>query len=474
MKFGYFLEARRVVQEVGAMVSEVFGAFLEGSPVSVMFRATLERILSAPKMDAIFSQAAARQKTGELLFSTCVNLMALVVAKTRKSVHAAYRAQADQIQVSVRSIYNKLAGIEPQVSERMVATTAAEMVALLPQIGVRPQAPLPDYEVRLVDGNYLGGTEHRLAELRQLGAAALPGMTLCIFDPQWQLVRDVIACPDGHANERSLVARVLPKVEAGQCWVADRNFCFFAFLFGIAAGQAFFVVRHHPQVVGELLGKRRKLKRVEGGTLYEQRLQVINREGQSLVLRRITIELDQPTRFDETQLHLLTNLPPQVGAEPIVAAYRNRWSLETAFMHLATVLRSEVNTLGYPDAALFGFSIGLLLYNVLAFLEAALRTAHRRKLSSHSLSMYYLADEISGVYRGMMIAIPAHHWTQAYATLSPEDFAKQMLWLAKKVEVTRLFANPPSQKKPPPKRQSGYRGNHVSTFKILQQRNQSR
>ena len=455
------------------MISEVFGAFLEGSPVSVMFRATLERTLSAAKMDAIFSQAAVRQKTGELLFSTCVDLMALVVAKVRKSVHAAYRARADQVEVSVRSIYNKLAGIEPQVSEQMVATTGAEMVALLPQMGVRPEAPLPGYKVRLVDGNYLAGTEHRLAELRSLGAAALPGMTLCIFDPQWQLVRDVIACQDGHTNERSLVDRVLPKVEAGQCWVADRNFCFYAWFFGIAARQAFFVVRQHPQVVGELLGKRKKLRRTEGGMLYEQRLQITNREGESLVLRRITIELDQPTRFGETELHLLTNLPPQMTATPIVTVYRQRWSLETAFMHLATVLRSEVNTLGYPDAALFGFSIGLLLYNVLAFLEAALRTVHRRKLSSHSLSMYYLADEISGVYRGMMIAIPESHWTQAYATLTVEAFAAQMLWLAKKVEITQFFANPPSQKKPPPKRKSGYRGNHVSTFKILQQRRQS-
>lgn len=456
------------------MVNEVFGPFIEGSPVSIMFRATLERVLSAPKMDAIFSQAATRQKTGELLFSTCVDLMALVVAKVRKSVHAAYRAQADRMQVSVRSIYNKLAGIEPQVCERMVSATGGEMAALLPQMGAGPQSPLAGYDVRVVDGNYLAGTEHRLAELRHLGAAALPGMTLCIYDPQYQLVRDVIACQDGHANERSLVDRLVPRVEAGQCWVADRNFCFFAFLFGVAARQAFFVVRQHPQVVGELIGKRRRLQRVEGGTLYEQGLSVTNRDGESLVLRRITIELDQPTRFEETEIHLLTNLPPQMAAKAIAAVYRNRWSLEAAFMHLATVLRSEVNTLGYPDAALFGFSIGLLLYNVLSFLEAALRTAHSRKLRGNSLSMYYLADEISGVYRGMLIAIPAQHWTAAFATLTPEAFVEQMLWLAKKVQVTQFFTNPPSKKKPPPKRQSGHRGNHVATFRVLQQRHEIR
>jgi IS4 transposase len=356
----------------------------------------------------------------------------------------------------------------------MVSATSGEMAALLPPMGFRPQTPLAGYDVRVVDGNYLAGTEHRLAELRHLGAAALPGMALCIYDPQCQLVRDVIACQDGHANERSLVDRVLPRVEAGQCWVADRNFCFFAFLFGVAARQAFFVVRQHPQVVGELRGKRRTLRRVEGGTLYEQELSVTNRHGESLILRRITIELDQPTRFQETEIHLLTNLPPRIAAKAIAAVYRNRWSLETAFMHLATVLRSEVNTLGYPDAALFGFSIGLLLYNVLSFLEAALHSAHRRKLTGHSLSMYYLADEISGVYRGMMIAVPAHHWTTAFATLTAKTFVQQMLWLAKKVEINQFLTNPPSTKKPPPKRKSGYRGNHVATFRVLQQRHETR
>ena len=306
------------------MVSEVFRPFFEASPVSVMFRATLERVLSAEKMDAIFSQAATRQKTGELLFSTCVDLMALVVAKVRKSVHAAYRAQAGRMQVSVRSIYNKLAGIEPQVCQRMVAATSDEMLALLPQLGVQPPRPLAGYDVRVIDGNYLSGTEHRLAELRTLGAAALPGMTLCIYDPQAELVRGVIACEDGHANERSLVEQVLSRVERNQCWVADRNYCFFAFLFGVAARQACFVVRQHPQVVGELLAKRRKLQRVADGMLYEQALAVTNRQGERLVLRRITLALDQPTRFDETEIHLLANLPPQIAAKQIAALYRQR------------------------------------------------------------------------------------------------------------------------------------------------------
>lgn len=135
------------------MLSRVFDPFLAGSPVSVMYRATLERILSAERMDAIFVQTAARQKAGELLFSSCVDLMALVVAKVRKSVHAAYRVQAERVGVSFQSVYNKLAGIEPAVSERMTALTAADLAEAMRRMGVRPQEPLTGYDVRVLDGN---------------------------------------------------------------------------------------------------------------------------------------------------------------------------------------------------------------------------------------------------------------------------------------------------------------------------------
>jgi hypothetical protein len=452
------------------MPSEIFRAFIAGSPVCVMFRAILERIMSPRKMDAIFAKAAVRQKERELLFSSCVDLMALVVAKVRKSVNAGYKARAEQFHVGVRSVYDKLAGIEPQVSERMVAATAAEMKAAMRPIKLRELTPLEGYDVRVLDGNYLSGTQHRLKELRELGAAALPGMALCVFDPQCGLIEDVIAHEDGHANERALVERVLPKVVPEQCWVADRNFCVFSFLFGVAARQAFFVVRHHQNVVGELLGKRKRVGRVAGGALYEQPLRVTRPDGDALVLRRITIELDEPTRFGERELHLLTNLPPRVTALRVAALYRDRWSIETAFMHLATVLRSELNTLAYPDAALFGFCIGLLLYNALAFLKTALRAAHPKQLHDRSVSLYYLGDEISGVYRGMMIAIPTSHWRKAFASQSDKSFAQQLLSIAKEVPISQFLTNLRPQRRPPPKRASGGRGNHVSTIRILQQR----
>lgn len=450
------------------LAKEALRVFCQESPVSVMFRGSLERIMSPAKMDAIFAKAAVRQKTGDLLFSSCVDVMALVVAKVRKSVHAAYRARAEQVGVSVRAFYDKLAGIEPQVSERMVRETANEIAGVIQHMAVARKDLLPGYEVRILDGNHLAGTEHRLKELRTRGAAALPGVTLCILDPQRQLVLDVIACEDGHASERALIPRVLDKVGAGECWVADRNFCTLDLLFGVAARQSAFVIRQHGLLVGELVGKRKRLGRAPTGVAYEQKLRITNSRGEVLELRRITLELDAPTRDGEMEIHVLSNLPQAVSGRAIATLYLDRWRIETAFMHLATVLRSEVNTLAYPDAALFGFCIGLLLYNVLALVQAAVRAAHGRKLKARKLSHYYLGDEIAGTYRGMMIVIPPQYWTQAFAHLTVAHLADRLVALAKKVSIQQFLTNPCTRNNPPPKRTSGKRGQHVSTHRLLQ------
>ena len=52
--------------------------------------------------------------------------------------------------------------------------------------------------------------------------------------------------------------------------------------------------------------------------------------------------------------------------------YRKRWTIEEAFQTLTEVLRCEVETLGYPKAALFAFATAVLAYNTYAVVKAAL------------------------------------------------------------------------------------------------------
>ena len=46
-----------------------------------------------------------------------------------------------------------------------------------------------------------------------MGAAALPGHTLVVLDPQLMLVIDAFPCEDGHAQERSLLGQVEATVQ---------------------------------------------------------------------------------------------------------------------------------------------------------------------------------------------------------------------------------------------------------------------
>ncbi len=113
--------------------------------------------------------------------------------------------------------------------------------------------------------------------------------------------------------------------------------------------------------------------RCESGMVYEQDIEITVDDGRTIVFRRITIERDNPTKKGEMQVHALTNLPKIVSALKVTTAYRNRWKIETAFQDVTVTLRCELNTLGYPDAALFGFCIALMIYSVMSVIQAALR-----------------------------------------------------------------------------------------------------
>lgn len=97
-------------------LAAIFENFVSESPVTVMMRGTLERIISPEKLNELFDQTAQQQYTRELLFSDVVEVMMPVVAGMRPSVHASYQASKAQMGVSPTSVYNKIDGIEPDVS----------------------------------------------------------------------------------------------------------------------------------------------------------------------------------------------------------------------------------------------------------------------------------------------------------------------------------------------------------------------
>jgi Transposase DDE domain len=453
------------------LLGPIFERFCDHSPVSVMARGAMEYALASGPLDALFDRCAERQYTREVLFSSLVDLMALVVTGIRKSVHAAYQASPEQLGVSLTAVYNKLHGIEPSLSAELVRHTAAQLQPVLQHLGGTAAAWVPGYRVRILDGNHLAATQHRLAETRDDAAAPLPGQALVVFDPALGLVTDVFPCEDGHAQERSLLTDVVARLQERDLWLADRNFCVRAFLLALLARKAFFLIRQHEKLAWEPAGKVYGRGRIDGARVREQRVAIRDDEGKRVFLRRVVLELDKPTRDGDTELALLSNLPREAaGAREVGRLYRRRWTIEEAFAELALVLASEIDTLCYPKAALFVFCVALAAANVLGLIKGALRAAHGTE-KAEEVSGYYLGDEIAGTQRGMMIAIPAEHWL-VFAGLTAKQLAEVLRQLAGKVRLAAFRRHRRGPKKPPVKRRYRKKHPHVSTAQLLEKRRQ--
>jgi hypothetical protein len=326
--------------------------------------------------------------------------------------------------------------------------------------------------VRILDGNHWAGTEHRLQELRTMRAAALPGQALVVLDPELGLVVEVIPCADAHTQERALLGEVLRRVEPGDLWLGDRNFCTTGFLFGIVACGGFFLIRQHASTLTwQLVGTRRRCGQTASGTVYEQAAQLSNpATGVTLQVRRITVELEKPTRDGETEIHVLTNVPPlAANALTLSNVYLQRWTIETMFHTLTVALTCEIKTLGYPQAALLAFCLAVVAYNAVALVQAALRAVHGPEVVAKQVSWYYVCTHLAKVYEGMMLAVPARHW-RIFRTMEDVEFVGVLRQLATKIDLAKFQKHPRGPKKPRPKRTSGAKIKHVATARIIAKR----
>lgn len=448
----------------------LFQRFIEESPLTVMFRGTLENVFRPEAIDKIFSDVAQRQRPSELLFSSVVDLLSLVVLRKSESVNLAYTDMKEKFQVSVKSVYNKLNGTETAVCRELVRRPTQKLVEVVDKLAVKTnrKPTLPGYRTLILDGNHLTSTEHRLKVLRRTRSGPLPGQALAVLDPDRMLIVDLFPCEDAHSQERAILPEVLLSAQRRDLWIADRNFCTTDCLFSLDDRQASFVIRQHAStLVWEKETKQKKIERSETGLIYEQKL-LLQHQDKTLWVRRVTIKLDQPTENGQTEIHLLTNLPFRTASPSKVAQiYLTRWTIENAFQELEIALRSEINTLGYPGAALLGFSIGALLYNLISVNKWAVEAVQGETLKHEDISGYYIAALISADYGGMMIALPAAEWTDCYAHLTPRQLANRLLSHAKYVKPHKIRKTKRGPKKPRPPRTRGNVNHHVSTARLI-------
>jgi IS4 transposase len=452
--------------ESNSQFSNVLQKFINRSPATVMVQGLLEQILNEEKLNTWFEANRGRQYTGELLFSTVVELMLEVVCQLRASVHVAYR-NTENISVSVTSLYNKLNGMKTETSAALVRYVARESEGIIREMEGELPAILPGYRTKLLDGNCIEATDHRLKVLRDTRAGALPGKSLVVVDPELDMAIDLFLCEDGHAQERSLLDKVLLTVMHKDLWIADRNFCTQDFLFGIQERGAFFVIREHQLMPVVELDERVFIGTCETGDIYEQQVMLKSATDITYTARRIIVKLKQKTRNGDDEIRLLTNLEKdEVDAIKIAEIYRERWGIETAFQRLEGHFNSEINTLGYPKAALFGFSLALVAFNLYAVVMAALRAAHPDVDIKEEVSEYYIASDIRALYSGMVIAVDYHDWS-IFRQATITQIAVLLVDLARTCHLAKLKKKKRGVKKPKVNVQLDKSTPHVSTLKLL-------
>ena len=438
-------------------------------PLAVLTRCVMQSVLN-DELDEVFEEHRSRQYSRDILFSHLARTMADVVLGFADSPNQAYKKHREALQASSAAFYEKLKRVAPQVSEATVRYSYQKASRLQEALGIQGNEPIPGYHCRIIDGNHLQKTEHRLDELRTLAAAPLPGTVVATLELKTRLLDHAYLLADAHAQESATLDRLIEDVAARDLMVADRHYCIVEFLLKIAARRAAFVIRQHGRLKGELEGTRRELGRVESGLLFEQAM-VIGRTKNhpGLAIRRITIVLDEPTRDGDAEIHLLTNVPEsEATAAQVADVYRQRWAIEHAFYVLTMTLTSEIKTLGHPLAALFVFCLAMVAYNCSRVLIASLTAAHGEE-AVEELSEYSMSHEIAYSTDGLL----AMFTEEELRSLLPSGTAEQARFLtdvARHVDLKRHRKSRRGPKKKRPQRTVAKKGGHLATARVLARR----
>ena len=448
--------------------------FIKHAPVSVMTRLLLGNQLSSTFMDDIFQRHAKSQYTRELAFSSVTRLLSRVVFGQSSTLHAAYQQDVEELGVSVSALYQKLSKTEPAVCSALVRETAQSLHLIAQSLEATLPEPVLGYVLRTLDGNHLAATQKRLKVLRDHRPPGLPGQTLALYDHATRLISEVVVCPDAYAHERSGLKEVISCVKPGDLIMGDRSFCVKEFFEALRDKSAAFLIRHHQGMPLKRVGIRKERGKCSTGKVYEQYVRVGKWRIRAIIIVRRKCLCDssdnnkvkQSGKSRKRTVTLLTNLTCQeASAVKLAKLYLTRWKIEEGFRRLTVDLRCEVNTLGYPQAALLCFCLAVMACNTLAALERAISQHWKKENAEQQVSFFYLAHEVRHTTAGLLIAIPDEDW-QTYDQLPAPQLADLLKHIIQKMKPRRYLKRPSTslriKKKPP---NTGPL--HTSTYRLL-------
>ncbi|QEG39922.1 transposase [Roseimaritima ulvae] len=445
------------------MSPKVFDRFVDKAPFAVMTRILAQDFIGSD-LNRIFDDNRELQYDYIATFQAVAATVADVALNFSENFNQAYKEHKEELGVSRQSFYAKTRGIEPAVSEAMVAHSAERAAKMHDALGFEPWEVLPGYRCLSIDGNVLAKSDKRLKELREVKGAPMPGKIVARFDLQRQIFDRTYVLLDGHSQESKCCDRIVDDLVAKDVIIADRHYCVVSFMVKIAAASGFFVIRQHGRLKGVLLGKRKRIGRISTGVVYEQKMKLTAADD-AMVVRRMTVELDQPTRDGDQVIHVLTNLPNDVLATDVAELYRHRWEVETAFNVLQMTLTCEHSGIGHPCAATFLFCSSVLAFNLRQTIFATLFSTHDEE-DVEEVSHFHLSKNVSDKTEGMLIAITEDEWTELIPS-TIKGVVTLLTRIASKIALADFRKSRRAPKKKKPHRSRNVASSHVSTAKLL-------
>src|SRR3954453_20221534 len=167
------MRIRSLTEGVPLVLPPILNPFIEGAPAAVMTRIALDWIIDGTPLDELFDEVAEGRYTRELTLTHFVQVLLDVASGHRPSPRAAFLRRELSLLASPSAFYRKLNRMELAIPEAVVRRTATRARQLIAASGGLLPEPIEGYAARILDGNILTGTEHRITPLRTTASAGL-------------------------------------------------------------------------------------------------------------------------------------------------------------------------------------------------------------------------------------------------------------------------------------------------------------
>jgi hypothetical protein len=414
----------------------------------------------------------------ELKFSTLAHLITDALLEHEGSGHQAFERaeEAGTLPVSITASYDKLGNLPVPLSEALLEGGTRRMSAVLPETPAVD--PLPDcwaeFEVFGADGKAIKHVKRLLKPLRGLQAGILGARASVGLNLRTGLAVAMVGHLDGEAGEAALTEGLLPKFAAlagpGKPWlvVLDRLYCNLSFPQEVLKAGGHFLIRYCTNTTFVPDGDRPAQEgRDADGCPVVQEWGWLGKVAKAdrVYVRRITKHLP-----DGQAISLVTDLLDEAKypAEAMLSTYRSRWGLETVFLQI-TVVFSLKHLIGtQPKAVLFQLSFCLLLYNALQVVRTHL--ASHQGCEAKRISNAKLFDDV----QRQLVAVSELVEVAMLLSLLGEvpTTAELRTYLRDRLRDTwsdRWWKAPSSGRGGHQKVKTRVRGNHTSTYRVLQQ-----